>query len=249
MAFAVSDLISKVRSRADLVGSAFITDTEITEFLNVGWAKLYDLLTTLYEDFNLTSTQLVLQSGVNSYSLAGLTPIVYKLRGVDLQLSSAVNDVLPLPKFDWAERGKYVGLPNAWVGRYSSELRYLYQGTNLKFVPVPSGGQTVTVNYVPALTPLAAPVGGSQPAGTQNTLPEIIQAGWEELIVLEAAVLCAVKEEGMAGNLAVLKVLRDETKNDIEGAAANRDADAPMRLIKRADQMRTWWSDNDGGSW
>ena len=74
--------------------------------------------------------------------------------------------------------------------------------------------------------------------GTIAALPGYIQNNWAELIVLEAAILCATKEEGIAGNLPPLMAMRDKKEAQIKGAAPSRDSGAPRRSVRRADKLR-----------
>lgn len=222
--YTLAEMIDKVRRRADLVNSPFVTDTDVADFLNKGWGKLYDLLVTKYEDFFLASTPIVTVAGQENYDLSAVTPRVFKLRGVDWNLSTAADDIVALERWEWSKRGRFSGLPTIAAGRVGLEMRYLFQGQIVKIKPAPAGGQSLTVWYVPALTKL----------DDTHGIPDTVQEGWEELAVLEAALICATKEQGMAENIPALVKLRDDVLNDIEGAAMNRDAEQPMRLQKRA---------------
>lgn len=67
-------------------------------------------------------------------------------------------------------------------------------------------------------------------------------AGWEEYIVIDAAIKCKDKEESDVTVLAARKV---EKKKEIEGISANRDTGAPARV---ADVMNDMWNVNNNGS-
>ena len=47
----LAQLIVRVRQRADMVGSAFVSDSEIVDYINVAMAEIHDLLVTKYEDY------------------------------------------------------------------------------------------------------------------------------------------------------------------------------------------------------
>lgn len=216
--FSVADLRAKVRSRADMVNSPFVSEDEVLEFINSGWDTLHALLVNVFEDFQLVSTQsqgdIQLLAGVDAYSLSALNPVPYKLRGVDVNVDGPNGRFVPLQTFEWADRGSYPPGPNSFAG---SKIRVWYTAKN---------------------TPLSD--ANPQPAGTIAALPDYIQNDWAELIVLEAAILCAAKEEGMAGNIPILKGLRDQKETLIRQSAPRRDSSAPQVATRRADIRRGW---------
>ena len=105
------------RERADRVNSNFVTDAELNTYINQSAYELYDLLTTVYEDYyaappitiptNGSSNQYDLPNGVN-YS--GARPF-YKLLGVDMGLTTVGNAWVTLHKFNFVSRNRYV-FPN-----------------------------------------------------------------------------------------------------------------------------------------
>lgn len=223
MGFTVAELRAKTLSRADMVDNPYISSDECLEFINSGWTALHDVLVAKYEDFQITSTDILLVAGQGTYSLDALDPLPYKLRGVDLKVIGAATRFVPLERFMWEDRGTYPDGPNTFAG------------------------QTIRVWYIPKVLPLSdatvAPYGDpptTQPPGTIASLPSYIQDNWAEFIVLEAAIQCASKEQGMAGNLPDLMARRDQKKIEIIGVASNRDAAAPKVAVRRADRMRGW---------
>jgi hypothetical protein len=93
---ALSDLRTLVRQRADQENSQFVTDEELRQYINRGYAELYDLLVTnaTSEDYFLNSSTVTLVSGTQTYDLPA---DFYKLRGVDLNMGS---DTFPLRRYN-----------------------------------------------------------------------------------------------------------------------------------------------------
>lgn len=229
MAFTLSDLISKARTRADMVNSDFVSDADVTEMVNVSYSELYEFLVQTFEDYFIAETTITTVSGTDAYDLSAVSPGIFKLRGVDLQLSAAAGNAIPLRRFEWAERSRYnqavwgsVVMPGA------RRPAYRLLGSKLKLAPPPDAAYDLKVYYVPAVTLLS-----NDTPGTTDVLPGEVRPGWEEYIVIGAAIRMLEKEQNdttpLMAELARLKAR-------IESAAANRDADAPVRMVRRADE-------------
>lgn len=201
----VSDLRVRVRERADAVNNENWSDDEILRNINTGWSSLHDQLVALYEDWVLTSSNVVLVANEDTYSLDDFDPPVYKTKGVDMLLNGRY---IPMDTFEWAERGIYPPGPNSF------------------------SGTTLRVWYIPKCLPLSD--ANPQPDGTIASLPTYVQDNWAEIVVLEAALLCAAKEEGMAGNIPILSGLLDKRVGQLIAAAPNRDAQSAPRGVQRA---------------
>jgi hypothetical protein len=91
---------------------------------------------------------------------------------------------------------------------------YQIQGTNINFLPTPTAGYNVTVNYVPTAPILSAPY---------DTLNSV--NGWEEYVVLDAAMKCLIKT-GNTEMLAALQPYLAREQMRIEQAAALQDMNA-----------------------
>ena len=79
---ALTTLRTLSRQRADMENSQFVSANEWREYINRGYAELYDLLTTSAssEDYFLNSNIFSLVSGTKTYDLPS---DFYKMRGVD----------------------------------------------------------------------------------------------------------------------------------------------------------------------
>lgn len=212
----LTDLISRARSRADMVNSLFCTDAEFTVFVNSAYAELYELLVKTFEDYFLTSTTIATVAGTDTYAL----PVgMFKLRGVDLLLSAAPGHYVPLERFEFEERWKFA---DGWSSGYTAagtQLNYTLVNKQLLLAPAPDGIYSLKVWYVPNYTPLVA--------GSDVTVD--LENDWGDYIVLEAAIRALQKEES---DISSLFAQKSAIISRIQTAAANRDAGKPMRMTR-----------------
>ena len=76
------------RQRADMVNSGFISDSELTAYVNLSYLELYDLLVTKYgNEYFVQLPHHITTDGINENF--ALPPDFYKLLGVDLWLSNS----------------------------------------------------------------------------------------------------------------------------------------------------------------
>ena len=212
--FAKTDLIARVRRRADMVGSNFVSDVEVTDYLNQGIAELHDILVTKYEDYSLSSATFTLTAGEdNEFDLPS---DFYKCLGVDYATNSNSTTVVNLRSYNFGERNMYNNL------FYNTGLvatpRYHIQGTRLKFIPKPTTSGTATVFYVPE----------AQQLTNTDTLLNIPN-GYEEYAVICAAINCLQKEET---DVRVLLTQKAALKDRIEKAATYRNAGDPTFAVR-----------------
>jgi hypothetical protein len=87
MSVTLLQLKDRSRQRADMENSEFVTDAELTIYINGSIAELHDLLVASYgSDYFLSSTTFSTVAGTESYSLPA---DFYKLMGVDVQVSGS----------------------------------------------------------------------------------------------------------------------------------------------------------------
>lgn len=149
MATSLTQLRTQARQKADMINSAFCTDAEVNDMLNLSYAELYDILVSTYEDYYFVETTFTVQSG----SVYELPADFYKLRGIDLMEGGAYYNI---PKYQWAERNAYDNnVLNAYAGY--ANVRYRIAGSNLRFYPEQSvSGRTFRLFYIPRYTPMIA---------------------------------------------------------------------------------------------
>lgn len=232
--------------RADKVGTQFITVPELNKFINLACYELYDLLITAYEDYflaptasfvtNGTTFQYPLPDGVTLFLDANNNPYAappfYKLKGVDLSISSANNAYVTLRRFNFQDRNKYV-YPNSASTIYGVfNMQYHLMGSFLQFIPVPSASQVIRLWYTPRLPQLVA----------DTDLTTIGFSGWLDYVIVRAAKYILDKEESDTSKLdQELAFL----KNRIEEASQYRDEGAPATISDT--RQSSMWGDGTGG--
>ena len=216
------ELQTEARQLADQVNSDFVTEAELTGYINKSWAKVYDLMVTTYgENYYVNGSEFTFTTdGVNE--MFDLPTGFYKSLGVDLCLSgnspSNPNNWLTLWPFTFAARNRSSISPAAGSVVAPTDYRYRIHGDQLWLNPVVMSGCTVRLWYVPTLTPLVN-------ASDQTSF---LQPGWDELITVDTAIKMVAKSEQDTTDL---KTLKAETIARLSAAASNRDAGAPAQVV------------------
>jgi len=155
----LSELRQLTRQRADNENSQFVTDTELTRYLNNSWGELYNLIIENFnEDYFTTSHSFSLTSGTDSYSLPS---DFYKSRGVDLVVTS--TESVPLRRYNWAERTR-----NSVTVR-ARDYRYRIQKGSIIFTPLPSTNDSIKIFYIPDPRKLESVTPSAVTRGTTTT--------------------------------------------------------------------------------
>ena len=109
----LSKLIERVRQRADMEGSTFVTDNEITTYINVAMAELHDILVTRFEDYYVSSSSPI---SLPSGNPATLPEDFYKVLGVDIDVGGTVYR---MKRFSFQERNM-LNSPSIVAGRVTN---------------------------------------------------------------------------------------------------------------------------------
>lgn len=238
------------QQEADRVNSNFVTLPEWNTYINQSAFELYDLLTTVFEDYymapaaifrtNGASVQYPLPDGITTFTNQAGADFVpapfYKLLGVDLGLGNQTNAWVTLHKFDFIGRNRYIypNVTSTFLGVFN--LKYRIMGNNLSFIPTPAGGQAVQLWYIPRMTQLLKDT---------DILDGV--SGWVEYVIVDAAIKALEKEESDTGALMARKMA---LKQRIEESAMNRDAGQPDTISATRRYGSTsgsgWGPDGDG---
>jgi hypothetical protein len=104
------------RERADMVNSSFISSTEENRIINESYRKLYDLIITTSENWNIKSEIINVTVNQDAYPL----PVdFYRIKAVDEILSG--HQMYPMRRFMFSDRHSYQTLP---VRSLTSKLWY-----------------------------------------------------------------------------------------------------------------------------
>ena len=207
----VDSLIARVREVTDLTDTQFVTDDEIGHYLNRSYMALYNEIVEANEDYFTKSIRF--RSLQNELVL----PLdFYRLRAIDLYYGNFFYTISPV---NMREREGYQ-FTEAFFRPYNirgtSDLyRYNIEGEKITFYTQLRGGKSdFIMHYVPKPKLL----------GQGARLAE----GWENYIILKAAVLCRVKEESSYRELAMLA---KEELNRVRKLCAERDNTQPEKII------------------
>jgi len=213
-------LRTAAKQRADMENSSFISDTEANGLLNRSIAELYDLIISKYgEDYYVSSSTTAFTSGTDTYSLPS---DFYKVVGVDYVISS--TNKIPMKRFEFFERNNkdYQALT------YDQTYRYRLLGSNILFTPIPNTTASFALWYVPLAQTLSA---------DGDTLQGF--NGWEEYVIIDAAIKMRIKEETDTTQLQQQKIDMIER---LKSMTDNRDAAFPTKVIDTTDYSfgRRW---------
>ena len=228
----LTTLITRVRQRANLEGAtAFVTDAEITDHLNVSLAnEVYDLVSQATGD-NYYRRTFTFQT-VNNLFVYDLPSDFYRIKSVDIQLGP--NQAIPGRRFMEEERlvMQQYG-PLGW-SLYTTTLYTLY-ASQIKFIPTPGASFTIVLNYVPT---------SPQLYNTQDTWDDV--NGWSELAVLDAAAKCALKQRAF-DLVQALDMKKDRLAQKVRGLIPMRHEGEPERT--HMFQRGNWGDGWDNGNW
>lgn len=281
----------QAQQQGDLENNSFVSTAEWNQYISQSYKRLYNMLVAAYDNnynvaplfqFNLTNSQYYpLPNGtIASVGTTSSAPALFKLLRVDLQYSASPTGFVTLRRYNEIETNKYAW-PNSAINTNGiTNLKYKIQGTNIKFIPVPTSGQLVQLEYIPKptqlqyintcatvgsmslsmgdVTDLSAGMSVEGPSGStvippNTTIVSVQQSpvnqvllssatlsaspvqtvafwidstiidgisGWEQFIVLDAAIKANIKQEL---NVQELIGERQLLINEIEGLAEARD--------------------------
>jgi len=220
MATTLTQFRTRVRERANMEGSQFVTDVELTGYINSSASELYDLLVSRFADYYLSDTAVTVTTG----SSIPLPVNFYKLRGLDLDLGG--GDYQTLRQFNFSERNKATD-DLRLLRRGVSQLRYRVQGNTISLTPADQATNSYRVWFVPLMPLLVADADSFDGVN-----------GWEEYVAVDAAIKCLQKEESSTTDLERQK---GALVKRIEAMAADRDAGEPQRLTGPSAYLDRGW--------
>ncbi len=228
MAVTLTNLTDRSKQLADLVDSAFVSSSEWTNWINGGLKELYDLVVSANEDYFTTSSSVTILASTSSIALPST---FYKLRGVDYQLSS--DNYINVPLFSFQDRNRSGDYLHSTQGNDPTR-RYRVILDALHVSPADKAPGTYRVWYVPSVTELSS--------GSDTISTTFSKFGWEEYIVLYAAIKALIKQEQDVGALSAQKA---ELTQRIITMSTNRNSDQPERItaVSKLQTMGEWWND------
>lgn len=194
----LASLRSQAQQRAHMENSTFVSNSEWNTNLNNSATELYDILTRVFEDYYLKQAQFSVNTGQFIFPLPS---DFYKLSTIDEVIGGSIQT-------DGTTGTLYVSGQAVTVKPFNIQDRNSY-------VP-PMGLSSILMGYIPSMPALVSDT---------DTFDGI--NGWEEYIVIDAAIKALVKEESDATDLGAQKAA---IMDRIKRSAPNRDAGGPIMM-------------------
>jgi hypothetical protein len=202
---------ARVRERADMVGSAFVTDdaTSLDAWINSAAKKLHRLLAAQLGSTYQQDTQTAPVVAANP--VVSLPAGVYKILAVFVVLADGRQVQL--------KRHSLGGLGSIKQNAPSLQsMTYRVAGDSIELHPPPPTAGSLKIVFIPQFTPLVA--------GADAT-PSVMEP-WEEFVVVDAAIQVLAKEES---DPSLLMAERDEIRRSIMEEAEQRVLSTPRSAV------------------
>lgn len=207
-------LRTRVRQAADMItgqAAQFCSDPEINGYINDSYSELHDLLILRFQDYARTITTFPLASAQELYQLPD---DFHKVVTVWLLLAPGQRIEL-LPFMPGEEQANY---QNITPGGNSTSYRYAIEDNFIRFAPLPSAGPTIELRYIPQYKKMY---------NDADTISVTVVNGWEEYIVVDAAIKC--RDRATMDN-SRLDIRKARLEHRIVTAASGRDAGHAKRV-------------------
>lgn len=217
----LAEIKLQARQRADQVKSKFVSDSELTSYINSAIAELYDLLCESYgEDFYVTEYEFT-TTDAPSYTLPDN---FYELKRLDLKIDG--TDWVTVPRFNLNEETALRSSSFVALGGYLN-TRYRIVGNTIKIAPLPAPGSTIRALFVPLPVKLQA---------DSDTLDDFNY--YSEYVIIDAAIKMMAKEES---DVSVLAAQKEQQRARIVSKSANRDAANSEQITDIYATNYAWW--------
>ena len=226
MAITLGDLITQIRNRCDLTYSEFITDEELSIYINFSLGELYGLLVNSFGG-DYFATSVVKNIAANGTALTtNLPDELYKVLGVDLQISpSPSTNRITLQPYNFNERNRANATNmSGYATQYTTNYRYKIFNQTLQIQPPAAGPLELLVWYVPQAPQfdVTLPLDLEQTFQNNSNLNS-----WLEYVLVDVSIKCKSKEETDASMFVRQKALLTER---IRNEAQNRDIGSTARV-------------------
>lgn len=220
MATQLSDIILLIRQRSNMENNFFVTDAELTTYINNSLAELDGVMATEYEEYRLSSFQAILpQDGVSN--TISIPSNLFKLRGIDyVNTGQGGPPYYTLYQFQFPERNR----DNNTLGNIMSpwgkvRLSYRLADVGIIIQPQQQAGGTFQVWYTPKYIPLVQL--------TDTLTIQMDTQAWVEYAVVDCCVKILNKQNlDPSGFMAEKQALHVRILSE----AKNRDSSGPKRM-------------------
>lgn len=228
MATTLGNIITDIRNRADLNSSQFISDEELTSYINFSLGEVNAAIVNAYGgDYFASFFTGSVPAGETSFS-GSFPDDTYKILGVDLVLGGN-NNRITLQPFNFNERNRANSLNlQGYATQQSTNYRYKLMGDSLMLQPPATGEVDLLLWYVPSAPQFVIPTGTGSLDLTQTFNPINNLANWLEYVIVDVCIKCKEKEETDPSMFVRQKAL---LTSRINNEAQNRDVGTPARVV------------------
>jgi hypothetical protein len=207
----LAELKEQARQRSDMENSEFVSDAELTQYINSSLAELHDLLIAAYNEEYVMEDYIFSATDAIDYDLP---EDFYKLRGVDLR-TGPDGQWSTVKRFNFNRRNEQqnaftwnlLGLPY---------MEYRLVGSKIRFNRTPDTNMEFRLFYYPKAVKLIE---------NSDNYDDVNQ--FSEYVVIDAAIKMMQKEES---DVSVLLAQKEAMRQRIIAMAANRDANEPASV-------------------
>lgn len=224
-------ILTMVRNRTNMENSQFVTDAELTTYINNSLCQLDMILVSKYNDYKLAN---VTGQVPNSSAQITLPSDFLKLRGVDVQwIPGNADGFISLMQFSFQHRNKKLYPVGGNLGYGPYQLEYRLQGNTIQLLPVAVATQwTFRIWYTPDYVPLV---------NSTDTLQTYMDSqNWYEYAVVDTAIKVLQKQDLDPGSFMAQKAELKEMI--IKLSAPAREKGAPASVVDSR-----FWDSYPGG--
>lgn len=225
MSITLAELRLQARQRADMEESDFVSDSELTSYINNSIAELVDILCEAYgsEYYVTEGAESAITSGESTYALPA---DFYELKGVDIKLDG--SNWMNVARFNFNKRNRFSEFATWAFGIDGvTNVEYRIVGNNITFSPEPDRNATYRLWYVPLPTKLVADA---------DTLDDL--NSYSEYVIVDAAIKMMQKEES---DVTVLFAQKQALEKRIRDKSQNRDAGQAPTISDVSDESTEYW--------
>ena len=243
--FTLDELATRVRERADMEFDNFISEAEMYRFIDASYTELYDHL--LKADPTRYQQEVTFTVGPNSPTYSLPTNYYGTLNVLIEGLNGSTEYYTPVERIQPGELHKWPRTETGSSLYYSYTRRPAFGFRFRTIIDVGSGLYTEVMEILPLPSTTRTFLHVYAHAPRELTLgTDIVDgvSGWEEYIVLDAAIKCLAKEESsttsLENQLAKMRARIDEM-------AENRTLDEAGRIADSGHFSRSDFADIYGG--
>lgn len=218
MAYTLQNMITEVRNRGDFNNTQFVTDEELTSYINYSLKELHGhLINNWGGDYFLDSVDVQVPAGATESS-GSLPADLLKVAGIDLAVSGKWITIQP---FNFNERNLWQSLNlQGQATQLFTNYRYRIRNRKVVLTPSATGAVTLKVWYYPDAPQL-------------NVLTDEISvndalSGWLEYVIVDVVIKCKIKEET---DFAPFMKQKADMLERIKTESQNRDAGSPQTAV------------------